>query len=118
MTSGVPQGCLLGPVLFNVSISYTGSEIKFAISKFADDAKLSAAADMPEGQEAIQRALDRLNRWVHANLIRFNRAKCRVLHQGQGNPWYQYKLGDEGIESRPEKKDLGVLVDERLEMTQ
>jgi len=84
----------------------------------SDDTKLSGVVDTPKGQDGIQRDVDKLERWACVNLRTFKEAKCKVLHLGQASPWYQYRLGAEGMESSPAKKDLGVLLDEELAMTQ
>jgi len=85
VTSSISQGSILGLVLFNIFINDIDSRIKCILSKFADDSKLSGVVDMPERQDAIQRDLDKLEKWDPVNLTRFRKAMCKVLHMGQDN---------------------------------
>ena len=65
---------------------YGFTEDKLCLTKLANDTKLSGAVYSLEGRNVIQRDLDRLQRWACANLMKFDKAKCKVLLLGWGNP--------------------------------
>ncbi|PKU43035.1 rna-directed dna polymerase from mobile element jockey-like [Limosa lapponica baueri] len=111
VTSGAPQQSVLRPVLFNTFVGDMDSGIQCTLSKFANTTKVCGAVNTQERRDAIQGDLDRLESWACANLMKFNQATCKVLYMGHGNPNHKCRLGGERIKSRPEEKDLGVLVD-------
>ena len=93
------------------------SGIEYTLGKFSNNTKLCGAVNTLEGRDAIQSDLDRLERWACAKLKKFNKDTCKVLHMGWGNPKHKCRLGGGWIESSSEEKDLGVLVNDKLNMT-
>ena len=75
-------------------------------------------ADTPEGHAAVQQDLDRLLSWAERNVMSLNKSKCMVLHLSRNNCMHLCKLGADLTERCPEEKDSGVLVDNRLIMSQ
>ena len=86
------EWCLWGSVLVSLFCNILINDIKSGIEctlnglLFANDAKMCGTVDAYEGQDAIQRDLDKLEQWAQVNLMRFNKSKCNVLHIGYGNP--------------------------------
>lgn len=72
---------------------------------------------MQEGSTAIQKDLDKLEKWVDRNFKCFNKGKCKILHLGWNNPLQLYKLGASCIDSIFEEGDLMILVDNNLNMS-
>jgi len=86
--------------------------------KFADDTKLGGVANSSEDRIRIQTDLDRLESWAKANKMNFNKEKCKILHLGRKNERHKYRMGDTWLDSSTCERDLGVLVDDKLNMSQ
>lgn len=112
--SGVPQGSVLGPLLFAIYIDDIDEGIQSLISKFADDTKMGARALTEADRERLQRDLDTLVNWANRWQMEFNVEKCKVLHLGSNNQRFQYTMSGIPLETTEEEKDLGVYVDSDL----
>ncbi|CAM5174269.1 unnamed protein product [Natator depressus] len=115
--SGVPQGSVLGPILFNLFITDLGTKSGSVLIKFADDTKLGGIANLEKDRDIIQEDLDDLVNWSNSNRMKFNSEKCKVMYLGINNKNFSYKLGTHQLEVTEEEKDLGVLVDHRMTMS-
>jgi hypothetical protein len=108
--SGVPQGSVLGPLLFLIFINDLDMSATTAssISKFADDTKITRLVDGEVDRNNLQTALDGLVDWAERWGMQFNVKKCKVMHLGRRNPQYTYRMGGVELTKTEEERDLGV----------
>ena len=112
--SGIPQGSVLGPILFIIYINDLPDQIKAYTKIFADDTKIFKAIRNLSDKETLQGDLDRLLEWSVKWQLRFNIDKCKIIHFGKKNPNFPYTMAGNPLEEADLEKDLGVTFDRDL----
>ena len=106
--SGVPQGSVLGPVLFLIYIYYLEDDISSKVLKFADDTKVFIKVTNDTDKQSLQDDLDKLVKWSEKWQMILNFGKCKCIYIGHGNIDEEYKMGDAILGRTTQEKDLGV----------
>ena len=118
VTSGVPQGSVLGPTLFVIYINDIDDGITSSLLKFADDTKLLRKVGTQDDCEALQKDLHTMHKWSEDWQMLFNIDKCKCLHIGYGNNHTTYQLGGTEVPTATQEKDLGIIVTENLKVSE
>ena len=123
--SGVPQGSVLGPILFLIFINDLPKCTNCPVCLFADDSKIYCRVPrennndpkLEGARENLQRDLQELENWANKWKMSFNVNKCKIMHLGYGNMKHEYELNNTILSESTEEKDLGVLIDNDLKFS-
>ena len=116
--SGVPQGSVLGPILFLVYINDLEEGVTGNILKFADDTKLFTKTKEIGDKQNLQDDIDKLVKWSEKWQMLFNFGKCKCLHIGPGNTSMNYEMGGTILSTTVKEKDLGVTMDANMKVSE
>jgi ribonuclease P/MRP protein subunit RPP40 len=111
VTSGIPQGSVLGPILFVLYINDLPESVTSKMFLFADDTKLYKQITKPEDRVALQGDVDGMEAWGNTWLMRYQPPKCKVLSissSGDASPDAIYTLGGQELSRETSEKDIGV----------
>ena len=116
--SGVPQGSVLGPILFLVYINDLEEGVTGKILKFADDTKLFRKVKEIGDKQNLQDDIDKLVKWSEKWQMLFNFGKCKCLHTGSGNTGMNYEMGGTILSKTVKEKDLGVTMNANMKVSE
>ncbi len=116
MISGIPQGSVLGPLLFVIYINDLPDLLKSEPYLFADDTKIFRVIKSDIDQQTLQEDLSKLHQWSTTWLLRFHPQKCKCMRVSmkQDDPQYNYKLESHTLEWTTCEKDIGLMTDQSL----
>nr|VZI02777.1 unnamed protein product [Spirometra erinaceieuropaei] len=115
--SGVPQGSVLGTILFLIYVDAAARALDCEVTMFADDMKIWSVIRGPADEDRLQMNLNRLEEWSNRWLLRFNVAKCSILRLGNtaiSASTRGYFLGGAALQEVEAQKDVGVLTTSSL----
>ena len=115
---GVPQGYVLGPILFLVYIHDLQDGVTGSILKFSDDTKLFRKTKEFGNKQHLQDDIDKLVRWSEKWQMLFNYGKCKCLHTGPGNTGMNYEMEETVLSKTVKEKDLGVTMNANMKVSE
>jgi ribonucleases P/MRP protein subunit RPP40 len=108
----VPQGSVLGPILFVCYINCMPESVSSFLYMYADDTKVFRRVDVDGATGELQMDLDRLVEWSEKWQLHFNVEKCKIMHiGGSRNERAGYRMATKELKETTEEKDLGVWLD-------
>ena len=118
VTSGIPQGSVLVPVLFIIYINDLPETVESMVHIFADDTKICRKITTKKDCAVLQKYLDMLQERSHKWLLKFNTSKCKVIRLGMHHPKHIYTMTKNNdiihLAFTEIEKDLGIHVDNKL----
>ena len=114
----MPQGSVLGPILFLVYINDLEEGVTGKILKFADDTKLFRKTKEIGDKKNVQDDIDKLVKWSEKWQMLFNVGKCKCLHTGPGNTSTHYEMGGTILSKTVKEKDLGVTMNANMKVSE
>ena len=116
--SGVPQGSVLGPILFLIHNNDLDDDITSKVLQFADDTKAFRKIKSDADRQHLQDDINKLIEWSEKWQMLFNFGKCKCLHTGHGNEDAQYTMGGTVLNTTLKEKDLGLTISADMKVSE